>query len=88
MKLVMQNPAKYGFVYKEKDLYPEIKTRTIEVDSSISDLYEFGRQYSVNYKMLKMLNPWLRDTKLTNKHGKKYQIKVLDAAGRKDVYCQ
>ena len=88
LKLVMQNPAKYGFVYKEKDLYPEIKTRTIEVDSSISDLYEFGRQYSVNYKMLKILNPWLRDTKLTNKHGKKYQIKVLDAAGRKDVYCQ
>ncbi|MBR2202419.1 MAG: hypothetical protein IJ894_17075 [Bacteroidales bacterium] len=86
LKLVMQNPEKYGFVYKEKDLYPEIKTRTIEVDTAINDLYEFGRQQCVNYKMLKMLNPWLRDTKLTNRHGKKYQIKVLDQQMRKNTY--
>jgi hypothetical protein len=86
LKLVMQNPEKYGFVYKEKDLYPEIKTRTIEVDTAINDLYEFGRQQCVNYKMLKILNPWLRDTKLTNKHGKKYQIKVLDQQMRETTY--
>ena len=86
LKLVMQNPEKYGFVYKEKDLYPELKTRTIEVDTAINDLYEFGRQQCVNYKMLKMLNPWLRDTKLTNKHGKKYQIKVLDQQMRETTY--
>ncbi|MCR5455603.1 MAG: lytic transglycosylase domain-containing protein [Bacteroidales bacterium] len=86
LKLVMQNPEKYGFVYKEKDLYPEIKTRTIEVDSSISNLYEFGKQVTVNYKMLKILNPWLRDNKLTNKDGKTYQIKVLDQTIRENTY--
>jgi len=88
LKLVMQNPEAYGFVYKEKDLYPEIKTRTIEVDSTISDLAAFGREVSVNYKMLKLLNPWLRDTKLSNKHHKTYQIKVLDQATREGVYGQ
>ena len=88
LKLVMQNPEQYGFVYKEKDLYPELKTRTIEVDTTINDLYSFGKEVTGTYKMLKILNPWLRDTKLTNKHGKKYQIKVLAEEDRKKVYSQ
>lgn len=88
LKLVMQNPEQYGFVYKEKDLYPEIKTRTIEVDTTINDLCAFGKEVTGTYKMLKILNPWLRDTKLSNKHGKKYQIKVLDESERKKVYGQ
>ena len=88
LKLVMQHPEQYGFVYKEKDLYPELKTRTIEVDTTINDLYSFGKEVTGTYKMLKILNPWLRDTKLTNKHGKKYQIKVLAEEDRKKVYSQ
>lgn len=88
LKLVMQNPEKYGFIYKEKDLYPEFKCRTIEVDSSISSLYDFGKEVSVNYKMLKILNPWLRSTKLTNKNGKTYQIKVIDQSIRENLYTK
>ncbi len=88
LKLVMQNPDAYGFVYKENDLYPEIKTRTIEVDTTINDLYTFAKDVSVNYKMLKLLNPWLRDTKLTNKSGKVYKIKVVDQSERRQAYSR
>jgi len=76
-KILLSNPAKYGFVLGKRDLYPEIETRTIEVDTAITDMYAFARSQAVNYKMLKQLNPWLRDTKLTNKSGKTYYIKVL-----------
>jgi len=48
LKLVMQNPSAYGFVYKEKDLYPELKTRTIEVDTTVEDLYTFAKDVTLN----------------------------------------
>ena len=85
-KLLLSHPEDYGFVYREKDLYPIIKTETIEVDSTINDLYSFGKQVTGTYKMLKLLNPWLRDTKLTNPNGNVYKIKVLQKGARENAY--
>ncbi len=76
-KILMQSPEKFGFMLHKRDLYPEIDTRTIQVDTAITDMYAFAKSQALNYKMLKQLNPWLRDTKLTNKSGKTYNIKVL-----------
>ena len=47
-------------------------------------MYTFAKTYTVNYKIFKLLNPWLRDTKLTNKDKKTYNIKVLADGARKD----
>lgn len=85
-KVIMSAPEKYGFIYREKDLYPTLHTETLSVDTTLTDLYAFGRDYAGTYKMLKMLNPWLRDTKLTNKDGKIYSIKVLKEGERANVY--
>lgn len=85
-KLLLTKPEDYGFCFREKDLYPPLDTKTIEVDSSISNLYDFAKQVTVNYKMLKYLNPWLRDTKLTNPDHKVYQITVLNDGSRENVY--
>ncbi len=85
-KILMQNPAAYGFVLCPEDLYPEIPTRLVAVDSSITDMYGFARTQCQNYKMLKLLNPWLRDTKLTNRTGKTYYIKVLADSTRENLY--
>ncbi|MCQ2252507.1 MAG: lytic transglycosylase domain-containing protein [Bacteroidales bacterium] len=82
-KLILQHPEKYGFIYREKDLYQPIETVEVEVDTAITDLYAFGRDHAGTYKMLKLLNPWLRDTKLTNRDGKLYTIKV-PAEGARD----
>lgn len=87
-KIIMTNPERYGFSLCPEDLYPEIPTRTIQVDSAITDMYAFARSQCVNYKMLKMLNPWLRDNKLTNRYRKTYNIKVLKdgEATRRNLY--
>jgi hypothetical protein len=85
-KLLLSHPEEYGFVFREKDLYPILKTETIEVDSTISDLYSFGKQVTGTYKMLKLLNPWLRDTKLTNTKGTVYKITVLKEGARENTY--
>ena len=76
LKEIMQNPVMYGFTYRQDELYNGIPTRKVEVDSSVTDWAVFAKQQGINYKILKIHNPWLRDKKLTNVARKKYEIEI------------
>jgi hypothetical protein len=76
LKEIMKQPAKYGFTIYSSDLYPPIPTKSIEVDSTINNLTGFAQSQGINYKILKIHNPWLRDKKLPNPTKKKYEIKI------------
>jgi hypothetical protein len=76
LKEIMKNPALYGFSIYPTDLYPPIPTKNVEVDSTINDLTGFAQSQGINYKILKIHNPWLRDKKLLNPSKKKYEIKI------------
>ena len=73
-KEIHENPTKYGFHYREKDLYEPSNTYSVVVDTTISDLAAFAKQHKVNYKILKIFNPWMRQSYLPNKSRKKYEI--------------
>ncbi len=76
LKEVISNPKKYGFVYEKEDLYTLKKTRSIKVDTAITNLTHFAKKYGMNYKEFKIHNPWLRENKLNNKSKKVYEIKI------------
>lgn len=76
LKEIMKNPAQYGFSIFESDLYAPIPSKKIEVDSTIIDLADFAKIQGINYKILKIHNPWLRDKKLLNPTNKKYEIEI------------
>jgi len=76
VKEIMQNPKKYGFMLREKDLYSMPNYKIIEVDSTISDLSIFAKSHNVNYKLLKQFNPWLRTTSLPDKSRRRYLLKI------------
>lgn len=76
LKEIMQNPVMYGFTYTKEELYTGIPTKKVEVNTSIPDLAIFAKEQGINYKILKIHNPWLRDKKLTNTSGKKYEIEI------------
>lgn len=76
LKEIMKNPVKYGFNVPKTELYENLPTRKIEVDSSITDLALFAKAQGINYKILKYHNPWLRDKKLDNPDKKKYTIEI------------
>jgi membrane-bound lytic murein transglycosylase D len=76
LKEIMKNPTAYGFNIQPNDLYQKLPTKIIEIDSSISSLATFAKSQGINYKILKYHNPWLRDKKLDNLNGKKYQIEI------------
>jgi len=76
LKEIMKNPDKYGFSLDKEELYPLLPTRKIVVDSTILDLADFAKAQGINYKILKIHNPWLRDRKLDNPTNKKYTIEI------------
>ncbi|SDX51119.1 lytic transglycosylase domain-containing protein [Flavobacterium degerlachei] len=76
LKEIMKNPDKFGFSLGNEELYSNLPTKKIEIDSSITDLADFAKAQGINYKILKIHNPWLRDKKLDNTTGKKYSIEI------------
>lgn len=76
MKEIISRPKVYGFILRKKDLYPLIPTKKIVIDSSIRSLADFAITEGINYKYLKLFNPWLRTGSLSNPDKKKYVIEV------------
>ncbi len=74
LKHLLSNPTFYGFILEGEEKYRPIKTRSVTVTSTISDLAAFARENGSTYKMLKLQNPWLRARTLTVKPGKSYEI--------------
>jgi len=83
IKQIFENPSLYGFVLKKEDLYPPVSVQQVTIDQTIDDFAVFSQDYDLNYMLLKEFNPWLRDTKLTIKPGKSYEIAIPE---KKDLY--
>ncbi len=76
LKEIINNPKKYGFNFNESDLYTEIPTEEVIVDVPVKDFTAFAKEYDINYKILKIHNPWLREAHLNNSSRKKYSISI------------
>jgi hypothetical protein len=76
MKEIISRPKVYGYLLRKKDLYPMLTTKKIIVDTTIQNLAEFSIAQGVNYKILKLFNPWLRTNALNNVSKKKYIIEI------------
>lgn len=76
LKEIMQHPVEYNFNLAPQDLYPVIPVKTVEVTGSIPDLAVFAKEQGINYKILKIHNPWLRDRMLTVGGGRKYTLEI------------
>ena len=84
IKEILKDPSRYGFEIKKDQLYKPLTYYTVSVDSSISNLADFAIRYNINYKILKLYNPWLRDNYIDNSEGKTYVIKIPN--GRLDEF--
>ncbi len=76
LKEILKNPKTYGFNFMESDLYSHIPTKEVTVDTDITNFTAFAKQNGINYKILKIHNPWLREAHLSNKSKKKYIIDI------------
>ena len=76
LKEIMQHPQKYGYDVNINELYTNLPVRKIVVDTTIADLADFANAQGINYKILKIHNPWLRDRSLMNPLKKSYTIEI------------
>lgn len=76
IKEVMEHPDKYGFHYRDKDLYSMPDLYDAVVDSSVAYWSDFAQEKGISYKTLKYYNPWLRESYLHNPSQKEYVIKL------------
>ena len=76
LKEILSNPKKYGFNFREKDLYTNIPTYKVEVDTAVTDFTQFAKRFGINYKILKLHNPWLREPHLNNRSRKSYLVEI------------
>jgi len=76
LKEILNHPNKYGFNFSEDDLYTTVPTYKVEVDTAVADFSKFAKRFGINYKILKLHNPWLREPHLNNKSGKLYSLDI------------
>jgi len=81
-KLIVENPAAYGFQISEDEYYPLIRTHDISVNKAIPNIADFAMENSTNYKIIKQFNPWLRQNYLPAKPNKVYLLEIPDEGER------
>ncbi|MBI34563.1 MAG: murein transglycosylase [Flavobacteriales bacterium] len=78
-KTILENPSLYGYNLKSSEKYIPLKYSTVSIDTSVADFAEFAVQKNINYKILKLANPWLRQKYLKNENQKNYVLKILNS---------
>jgi len=76
LKYILQYPERYGFDIKADEKYKPLEFYEIKLDGSVSDFPDYAKSLGINYFILKMYNPWLRDNYLSNKSKQVYMIKL------------
>ena len=79
VKRLLEHPQEYGFEFSSDHLYTHIPTRKYMVDTIVTDFVRFAQHFGINYKILKIHNPWLREGHLNNASRKKYIIEIPEA---------
>jgi len=80
MKLIMENPAAYGYFISKDDLYFPTEYKEISVSGPVDDWAAWAIDHGISYRQLREDNPWIRSRKLTNKNRKTYIVKVATPA--------
>ena len=79
---LVEETARYVYrILRASDLYPPIPYTEVKVTKGIADLACFARSKGINLAILKNMNPWLRQTSLTNHSGRTYVIQIPTKEG-------
>jgi len=75
-KYLLENAGQLGFNVSDEEKYQPIPTKLVTVTSTVPDLAQFAIDNGTTYKMLRVINPWLKGKSLTVSNGKSYLIKL------------
>lgn len=76
MKLIMEQPKKYGFFITKKQLYQPLEYTKVNVAGSVESWSEWANKHGITYSQLRDMNPWIRSPKLVNRERRVYTVKI------------
>ena len=76
IKLIITNPEYYSFYIDNEDYYKPLPYQTVTIRGKIKNWADFAKEHGITYRLLKYYNPWLRQSYLTNRKKKTYNIKL------------
>lgn len=77
LKIIAENPSGYGFMITEKDYYPPFgQWREAEASGKPIRWNDFAAENGTTFKMLRMLNPWIRSYEYANRGDRIWTVKV------------
>ena len=77
VKTILENPAKYGFILRNSDLYPPIPIKRIAVASGDTiNWADFAKEHGLTFMQLREANHWIRRTNYYNQAGKLYKVQI------------
>ncbi|GEP95854.1 lytic transglycosylase domain-containing protein [Chitinophaga cymbidii] len=75
-KHLLSNADTLGFALSDEDAYQPLPFREMEVTRTIPNLATFAIDNGTTYKVLKLMNPWIKGRSLTIRPGKRYVLKL------------
>lgn len=76
MKIVMENPRKYGFRLTADQLYQPIECEDVKITGTVENWVDWAQSRGITYSLLREMNPWIRKDSLPNPKGKVYIVKM------------
>lgn len=75
-KHLLSNAEALGFKLSEEDKYKPVPFKEIAVTQSVPDLAAFAIQNGTTYRLLKLMNPWIKGKSLTVASGRTIMVKI------------
>ncbi|MGZ5285556.1 MAG: lytic transglycosylase domain-containing protein [Flavisolibacter sp.] len=75
-KYLLEHSEELGFTVPAEERYEAIPFRVVPVTTSIPDLAAFAISNGTTYKILRLMNPWIKGRSLTVARGKSYSIRI------------
>lgn len=76
MKMILENPDRYGYRLTAEQLYQPMDYEIIEVSEPVDSWVDWAKQHDLSYYQLRQANPWIKAKSLPNSSGKTYSVKV------------
>jgi hypothetical protein len=77
IKEIMTHPDQFGYNLDKGQLYEPLSAyQVVPVEGSVLSWVDFAQLHGTTFRMLKLYNPWIISTSLTNKYGKKYEVHI------------
>ena len=74
LKYILDNQDRFGFRLTDDVIYHPLNLRRETISSGVGNLVAYAKSKGTDYKTIRMLNPWIRSSSLSNAKGRTYTI--------------